>query len=107
MMGPLVTYPLPMPRRTKEAPGRVTPSADARRQAAAGTSTGRYTAPLPVDYRHSPWWVPAVMLTFFACGLLMIVLNYISLLPSAPNNWYLLGGLGLIICGFAVSTQYR
>jgi hypothetical protein len=47
------------------------------------------------------------MLTFFACGLLMIVLNYISLLPSAPNNWYLLGGLGLIICGFAVSTQYR
>jgi hypothetical protein len=97
-----------MPRRTKGAPGRVTPSADARRQAATGTgSTGRYTAPLPVDYRHSPWWVPAFMLAFFACGLLMIVLNYISLLPSAPNNWYLLGGLGLIICGFAVSTQYR
>ena len=107
-MGLAVTYSLAMPRRTKEAPGRVTPSADARRQAAAGAaSSGRYTAPLPVDYRHSPWWVPFIMLTFFACGLLMIVLNYISLLPSAPSNWYLLGGLGLIICGFAVSTQYR
>jgi hypothetical protein len=103
-----VTYSLGMPRRTKEAPGRVTPSADARRQAASGqASGGRYTAPLPVDYRHSPWWVPAFMLGFFACGLLMIVLNYISLLPSAPSNWYLLGGLGLIICGFAISTQYR
>jgi len=97
-----------MPRRTKEAPGRVTPKADTRRQAIAGpTLSGRYTAPIPEGYRHSPWWVPAIMLGFFACGVLMIVLNYISLLPSAPSNWYLLGGLGLIVCGFAVSTQYR
>jgi len=52
-------------------------------------------------------WVPVIMLAFFACGVLMIVLNYISLLPGAPSNWYLLGGLGLIVCGFAISTQYR
>jgi hypothetical protein len=97
-----------MPRRTKDAPGRVTPTAEARRQAGVNpTIGGRYTAPLPVEYRHSPWWVPAFMLGFFVLGLLMIVLNYISLLPSAPSNWYLLGGLGLIVCGFAVSTQYR
>ncbi|MGA3221599.1 MAG: cell division protein CrgA [Acidimicrobiales bacterium] len=102
------TYCLAMPRRTKEAPGRVTPKADTRRQATAGTTvSGRYTAPVPMDYRHSPWWVPASMLTFFAIGLLMIVLNYMSLLPSSPTNWYLLGGLGFIVCGFAVSTQYR
>jgi len=97
-----------MPRRTKEAPGRVTPKADTRRQTTAGTTvSGRYTAPVPMDYRHSPWWVPATMLTFFAIGLLMIVLNYMSLLPSSPTNWYLLGGLGFIVCGFAISTQYR
>jgi len=72
-----------------------------------GGESGRYTAPLPMDYRHSPWWVPAIMLAFFGCGVLMIVLNYLSLLPSAPSNWYLLGGLGLIVCGFAISTQYR
>lgn len=47
------------------------------------------------------------MLTMFGVGVLMIVLNYISLLPSSPSNWYLLGGLGLIVVGFAVSTQYR
>jgi Cell division protein CrgA len=97
-----------MPRRTKEAPGRVTPKADARRQGTdMATASGRYTAPLPADYRHSSWWVPAFMLAFFGCGILMIVLNYISLLPGAPSNWYLLGGLGLIVCGFAISTQYR
>jgi hypothetical protein len=97
-----------MPRRTKEAPGRVTAKADSRGRALVGTTaSGRYTAPTPADYRHSPWWVPVVMLTFFGAGLLMIVLNYISLLPAAPSNWYLLGGLGLIICGFVVSTQYR
>ncbi len=28
--------------------------------------SGRYTAPVPMDYRHSPWWVPAFMLAFFA-----------------------------------------
>jgi len=101
-------YCLAMPRRTKEAPGRVTPKADTRRQTTAGTTvSGRYTAPVPMDYRHSPWWVPATMLTFFAIGLLMIVLNYMSLLPSSPTNWYLLGGLGFIVCGFAISTQYR
>ena len=101
------TYPLGMPRRTKEAPGRVTPKGGGRQALASTTTSGRYTAPLPSDYRHSPWWVPAFMLAFFGCGLLMIVLNYISLLPSAPSNWYLLGGLGLIICGFVISTQYR
>jgi len=94
-----------MPRRTKEAPGRVTPRGGAR---SVGTAqSGRYTAPLPAEYRHSPWWVPTIMLALFSLGVLMIVLNYVSLLPSSPSNWYLLGGLGLIVCGFAVSTQYR
>ena len=86
-IGSSFTYCLSMPRRTKEAPGRVTPKADTRRQATAGTTiSGRYTAPVPMEYRHSPWWVPASMLTFFAVGLLMIVLNYMSLLPSSPNQ---------------------
>lgn len=85
----------------------MTPSASARRSMAGQTTSGRYTAPLSPEYRHSGWWVPAIMLTMFGVGVLMIVLNYISLLPSSPSNWYLLGGLGLIVVGFAVSTQYR
>lgn len=77
----------------------------------APVQSGRYTAPVPFDYKHSHWLVPAFMLAFFGLGLLMIVLNYVSgatsILPGAPSNWYLLGGLGLIVCGFIVSTQYR
>ena len=84
-------------------PSRGTPA----RGADLPTASGRYTAPLPADYRHSPLWVPVLMLTFFGLGILMIVLNYIGPPPAAPSNWYLLGGLGLIVCGFAISTQYR
>ncbi len=106
--GSPVTYPLYMPRRTKEAPGRVTPRADARRR---GRTCLPPAAAIQLPCRRSTATAPCgcrvLMLTFFACGILMIVLNYISLLPAAPSNWYLLGGLGLIVCGFAISTQYR
>ena len=37
----------------------------------------------------------------------MIVLNYFNVLPDAPSNWYLLGGIGLIAAGFITATQYR
>lgn len=99
-------YSVGMPRRTKEAPGRVTPRGNAG-QGTLPSLSGRYTAPTPISYRRSPWWVPTLMLVFFGGGLLMIVLNYISLLPGAPSNWYLIGGLGAMICGFATSTQFR
>jgi hypothetical protein len=73
----------------------------------AGTTSGRYTAPLPNEYRHSPWWIPALILFFALGGILVIVLNYISLLPAAPSNWYLIAGLGGVVLGMAVATQYR
>jgi hypothetical protein len=47
------------------------------------------------------------MLAFFGIGVLTIVLNYLGVLPGGASNWYLLGGLGLIICGFVAATQYR
>jgi len=37
----------------------------------------------------------------------MIVLNYLELLPGAVTNWYLLGGLALILGGIFTATQYR
>jgi Cell division protein CrgA len=113
-----------MARRTKDAPGRVTPkgttgrvtpkgatavgtrSAGARTPAGS-TATGRYTAPIPDEYRSSPWWVPAIMLGLFALGVLAIILNYLSLLPTSPNNWYLLGGLVGIVAGFVAATRYH
>lgn len=63
---------------------------------------------LPVDaYRPSPSWVPILMGALLVLGVLMILMNYIELLPAAPSNWYLLGGLGLVLGGIITATQYR
>jgi hypothetical protein len=107
-----------MARKTKDAPGRVTPKGGAGTPARPSTpsgrvtprpvpTSGRYTAPIPDEYRSSPWWVPALILTFFGIGVIGIVLDYLGLLPAAPNNWYLLGGLGCIIAGFVAATRYH
>lgn len=112
-----------MPRKTKDAPGRVTPKGGPVRRGAGGTgsgrvtapgggrttqaASGRYTAPIPREYRSSPWWVPVLILTFFGLGLICILLNYLGLLPGGANNWYLLLGLGLIVAGFIAATRYH
>jgi Cell division protein CrgA len=99
-----------MPRKTKDTPGRVTPKGGpARRQPAAGTpaSSGRYTAPIPREFRSSPWWVPVLILTFFGLGLVCILLNYLGLLPGGASNGYLFLGLGLIVAGFISATRYH
>ena len=87
--------------RPANAPrGRVTPKA-------TSTTGGRYTAPIPKERKISPKWVPISMGTLLAAGMLGIVLNYIGLLPAAPSNWYLIGGLALITAGFIVATRWR
>jgi hypothetical protein len=79
--------------------GRVTPR-----------STGRYTPPLPKEYRRSPTWVPVLMLTFMIVGMVIIISNYFpgaGFLPGDSNNWYLLTGLGLITAGFITATKWH
>jgi hypothetical protein len=51
--------------------------------------------------------VPVLMFTLLGLGILVILLNYVQLLPGATDNWYLLAGLGLILCGIITATQYR
>jgi hypothetical protein len=42
------------------------------------------------------------------CGLLVIVLNYLNLLPGAETeNRYLILGIALISGGFLMATNYR
>ena len=47
------------------------------------------------------------MFALLGLGVLVILLNYLELLPGAASNWYLLGGLGLILGGIITATQYR
>lgn len=53
----------------------------------------------------SPAWVPIAMFGFLGVGALMIIINYVDLLPGGTSNWYLLGGLGLILAGIVTATQ--
>jgi hypothetical protein len=82
--------------------GRTTP----KKQAVA--ATGRYTPPTPKSKKVSPKWVPIVMFGCLALGVLIILANYVGLMPGGDaSNWYLLIGLGLITAGFLTATQYR
>ena len=69
--------------------------------------TGRYTPPVPKTQKVSPPWVPVLMFSCLLLGMLMIILNYVNVLPSSPSNAWLLGGLGLITVGFITATKYH
>jgi len=85
------------PSGRKTSSGRVTPKA-----------TGRYTPPVPKEQKVSPKWVPIVMFASLGLGMLVILANYVSLLPGdGPSNLYLLLGLGLITMGFVTATRYH
>ena len=55
----------------------------------------------------SPMWVPVLMFTLLGIGIIVILPNYVQLLPGATDNWYLLLGLGFILGGIITATQFR
>ncbi len=68
----------------------------------------RYTPPPPKKAPPSKLWVPVALTTLLACGLLVIVLNYLNLLPGPDTeNSYLLLGIVMISAGFLLATNYR
>jgi hypothetical protein len=89
-------------KTSKRTSKRVTPKSTP----AAST---RYTPPTPhYEDLPSPTWVPVLMFSLFALGMLVIFLNYVAiLLPGATSNWYLLLGLGFILGGIITATQFR
>jgi hypothetical protein len=40
-------------------------------------------------------------------GMLLIVVNYLGVLPGGASNWYLLVGLLFITIGFITATRVR
>ena len=55
----------------------------------------------------SPMWVPVLMFLLLGVGTVLILANYTIEILGMPSNWYLLGGLGLILGGIIAATQYR
>ncbi len=69
--------------------------------------SGRYTRPVPTTVRRSaPWFGPAI-LALMVLGILMILLNYLTVLPGAVSVWYLVAGLVVIFAAFIMATTYR
>jgi hypothetical protein len=91
------------------AKGGGTPSPGSRPSA----SSGRYTPPVPKELKVSPWWVPALVFGLLALGTLVILLNYVELLPTwgflpdGTSNVWLLVGLVAILAGIMVATQWH
>ena len=88
-------------RVTSKRPAPTPPKVD------AGIASGRYTPPIPKEQKVSPRWVPILMFALLGLGVVVIVLNYLDLLPGDTSNTYLLIGLGLITGGFVVATNYH
>ncbi|NNE94474.1 MAG: hypothetical protein HKN24_00415 [Acidimicrobiales bacterium] len=57
----------------------------------------------------SPMWVPGLMIVGLVGGVLVILTNYLFTIDAlgTPSNWYLLGGLAMILAGILAATQYR
>jgi len=71
-------------------------------------SRSRYTPPKPKTAKRSPLWVPATMFTTLGAGVIVILCNYLELLPGGTaRNGDLFLGLGLLVGGFVMSTQLR
>ena len=78
------------------------------KSAAPVQKPGRYTPPKPKAAKKSPLWVPATMFTCLLTGVAVIIGNYFEVLPGGQaQNSYLFVGLGLMIAGFVLSTQFR
>jgi hypothetical protein len=92
-------------KRRVQGGGRVTPKGG--HQAQRPNPSSRYTPPVPEEMKVSPRWVPFVMFGLLGLGMLIIVTNYLDVLPGGTSNVYLLVGLGAILGGIIAATQYR
>ena len=90
--------------------GRVTPKKDEvvdKADRNPPPPSGRYTPPVPKEWRESPKWVPVLMFAFLGLGALLIIVNYTPLMPGGSSNWFLLAGLGLVTAGFITATRWE
>ncbi|HMD45526.1 MAG TPA: cell division protein CrgA [Acidimicrobiales bacterium] len=77
--------------------GRYTPAVE----------SGRYTPPIPRSVRRSPRWMGILILVLLLGGILVVLLNYLLVLPGSASAWYLVLGLAMMFVGFMLATRYR
>ena len=79
-------------------------------------SVGRYVSPeargkvtkrRPKSDDHSPRWFGWLILGLMVFGIVVITLNYLSVLPGSTSAWYLAVGLVAMFSGFYLATRYK
>jgi len=94
-------------RKGRSAQGRATPKGGGSLGRYTDPETsGRYTKATPSSAKVSPrWWAPT-MLLLMLLGVVLILLNYLSVFGT-PSGWFLLVGVVMIAGGFLMATSYR
>lgn len=59
------------------------------------------------DKGPSPMWYVALMFGLMAVGALIIILNYVGVMPGGTSNRWLIIGLVGIAAGFTMTLNYR
>jgi hypothetical protein len=47
------------------------------------------------------------MFVLLGLGALVILFYYLGFVPGGRNNWYLMGGLSLVLGGLFTATKYH
>ena len=68
---------------------------------------GRYTPPVPKSTHHSPAWFGPTIIALFLLGLLLLILNYVGVMPGGTSAWYIVAGVFVIFLGFAATLRYH
>jgi hypothetical protein len=68
---------------------------------------GRVTKRRPVNADHSPHWYGWLLIDLLLFGMMVIVLNYLQVLPGSTSPWYLALGLFTLFIGFYLATRFR
>tara|TARA_Y100000816_G_scaffold215377_1_gene160599 strand:+ start:4262 stop:4516 length:255 start_codon:yes stop_codon:yes gene_type:complete len=83
------------------------PVSKKRKQNSRPTQSKKISSQMSASNVPSPRWYTVLMSTLMIVGVLLIVLNYLTLLPGSVSRWYLWSGLGLIGAGFLMTTNYN
>jgi len=97
----------PKSKATRSGVKPSTKSAKSKGKAPAKAPSKRYTPPPPKARAASPQWVPVTMFALLVCGGVIVILNYLGVLPGEQQNRYLFLGLAEITAGFVFATRYR
>ena len=83
------------------------PVSKKRKQNSRPTQSKKISNQMSTSDTPSPRWYTILMSSLMILGVLLIVLNYLTLLPGSVSRWYLWSGLGLIGAGFLMTTNYN